>query len=164
MPDKFQRACLRLFRRLLTGPDRSTLRTTAGDGLFPATRLPMSSELPHSQHGECTFFTGQHGGKPNGAILHARCIHQRLLRGPSALRASVLTPPRNPAPPQRRLALNGACDTVPHEKNSEQVANDDLCLNLQAAYDLTPPEYDEVRARGGWFWWQRKGGVPGPWV
>lgn len=28
-----------------------------------------------------------------------------------------------------------------------QVANDDLCLNLQAAYDLTPKEYDEVRNR-----------------
>lgn len=28
----------------------------------------------------------------------------------------------------------------------EQVANDDLCLNLQGAYDLTPREYDEVNA------------------
>lgn len=26
-----------------------------------------------------------------------------------------------------------------------QVANDDLCVNLEAAYDLTPEEYDEVR-------------------
>lgn len=26
-----------------------------------------------------------------------------------------------------------------------QVANDDLCLNLHAAYDLTTAEYDEVR-------------------
>ena len=25
-----------------------------------------------------------------------------------------------------------------------QVANDDLCLNLEAAYDLSPAEYDEV--------------------
>lgn len=36
-----------------------------------------------------------------------------------------------------------------------QVASDDLCLNLQAAYDLTSEEYDEVspgtdqRKRGG---------------
>ncbi len=33
-----------------------------------------------------------------------------------------------------------------------QVANDNLCLNLQAAYDLTTDEYDEVRGPTGGEW------------
>lgn len=30
------------------------------------------------------------------------------------------------------------------QTTTSQVANDDLCLNLEAAYDLSPAEYDEV--------------------
>lgn len=32
----------------------------------------------------------------------------------------------------------------PPQPAPTQVANDDLCVNLQAAYDLSPEEYDEV--------------------
>lgn len=34
--------------------------------------------------------------------------------------------------------------TAPPQPAPTQVANDDLCLNLQAAYDLSTEEYDEV--------------------